>query len=59
MNNMLRPFHLAFPVRDIKETRDWYINILGCSVGRESVEWIDFNMYGHQIVAHLSKENNM
>ena len=56
MNNMLRPFHLAFPVRDIKEARDWYKNILECSVGRESEEWIDFNMYGHQIVAHLSKE---
>ena len=54
MNNMLRPFHLAFPVRDINEARNWYVNILGCSVGRESEEWIDFNMFGHQIVAHLS-----
>ena len=55
MNNVLRPFHLAFPVRDINEARDWYVDILGCSVGRESEAWIDFNMFGHQVVAHLSK----
>ena len=57
MNNVLRPFHLAFPVRDINEARDWYVDILGCSVGRESEEWIDFNMFGHQVVAHLSKKS--
>jgi len=50
----LRPFHLAFPVFDLEEARDFYVNTLGCSIGRESDQWIDFNLYGHQIVAHLS-----
>lgn len=49
----LRPFHLAFPVFDLEEARDFYVNTLGCSIGRESDQWIDFNLYGHQIVAHL------
>ena len=50
----LRPFHLAFPVLDLEEARDFYVNTLGCSIGRESDQWIDFNLYGHQVVAHLS-----
>jgi len=50
----LRPFHLAFPVLDLEEARDFYVNTLGCSIGRESDQWIDFNLYGHQIVAHLN-----
>ena len=56
----IKPFHLAFPVSDIQETKDWYTRILGCSVGRESKAWIDFNFFGHQISAHLSvdSENN-
>ena len=49
----IRPFHLAFPVTDIPETRKWYQEILGCTIGRESDKWIDFNLFGHQIVAHL------
>ena len=51
--NKLRPFHLAFPVTDLDKARDWYTNVLGCSIGRESDEWVDFNMFGHQVVAHL------
>ena len=47
------PFHLAFPVRDLDETRHFYVEILGCSVGRDDVKWIDFNFFGHQISAHL------
>ena len=54
MTRNLRPFHLAFPVKNLEETRNWYTEILGCSVGRESSDWIDFNLFGHQIVAHLS-----
>ena len=54
MSKILRPFHLAFPVKNLKKTRDWYTKILGCSIGRESSDWIDFNLFGHQIVAHLS-----
>ncbi len=48
-----RPFHLVFPVKDIEETRGFYTNIAGCSVGRESERWIDFNFSEHQISAHL------
>ena len=51
--NSLRPFHLAFPVHDIDAARAFYVNILGCSEGRSSSSWIDFDLYGHQIVAHL------
>ena len=50
----LPPFHLAFPVRDLAEARAFYGETLGCPEGRSSNEWIDFNFYGHQIVAHLS-----
>lgn len=52
----MRPFHLAFPVRNIDETRRFYTQVLACSVGREDTRWIDFNFYGHQISAHLSEE---
>ncbi|VFR17071.1 probable dioxygenase [plant metagenome] len=50
------PFHLAFPVRDLAEARAFYGDLLGCPEGRSSSEWIDFNFYGHQIVAHLAPE---
>ena len=59
MSKSLRPFHLAFPVKNLKETRDWYTKILGCSIGRESSDWIDFNLFGHQIVAHLSNTQDL
>src|SRR5690625_4630278 len=52
----LSPFHLAFPVHSLKEARSFYGDILGCAEGRSSPEWIDFNFYGHQIVAHLAPE---
>jgi len=48
----LRPFHLAFPVRDIAETRSFYGDLLGCREGRSAADWVDFDFYGHQIVAH-------
>ncbi|MDO8380635.1 MAG: VOC family protein [Phenylobacterium sp.] len=47
-------FHLAFPVRDLEEARAFYGGLLGCPEGRSSPDWIDFDFYGHQIVAHLS-----
>lgn len=50
-------FHLAFPVHDLELARKFYMNILGCTLGRESKKWIDFNLYGHQIVAHLSTKD--
>ena len=46
------PFHLAFPVHDLDAARDFYGNLLGCPEGRSAPEWIDFDFYGHQIVAH-------
>ena len=49
-------FHLAFPVQDLESTRDFYINVLGCSQGRDAPKWIDFNFFGHQISAHLRPE---
>tara|TARA_B100000676_G_C18049085_1_gene829903 strand:+ start:1721 stop:2152 length:432 start_codon:yes stop_codon:yes gene_type:complete len=53
----IRPFHLAFPVSNLDICKKWYTEILGCSIGRKSKDWIDFNLFGHQIVAHLSDEN--
>jgi extradiol dioxygenase family protein len=53
MPNLPR-FHLAFPVRDLTEARRFYGELLGCPEGRSSDEWVDFNFYGHQIVAHLN-----
>jgi extradiol dioxygenase family protein len=47
-------FHLAFPVRDLAEARAFYGSLLGCPEGRSSAEWVDFDFFGHQIVAHLS-----
>jgi extradiol dioxygenase family protein len=51
----LRPFHLAFPVRDIAEARAFWGGVIGCREGRSAEDWVDFDFYGHQIVAHLSK----
>lgn len=48
----LAPFHIAFPVHDLAAARHFYGTVLGCPEGRSSAEWIDFNLYGHQIVAH-------
>ncbi|HSO00397.1 MAG TPA: VOC family protein [Candidatus Nanopelagicales bacterium] len=47
------PFHLAFPVNDIEATRRFYVDVLGCRLGREAERWIDFDFFGHQISAHL------
>lgn len=49
----LTPFHIAFPVNDLPAARAFYAGVLGCEEGRSSAEWIDFNLFGHQIVAHL------
>lgn len=52
----MRPFHLAFPVHDLAVARSFYRDILGCGEGRSSDHWIDFDFFGHQIVAHLSAD---
>ncbi len=49
----LRPFHLAFPVHDIAAARAFYGGVLGCPEGRSAERWVDFDLFGHQIVAHL------
>ena len=50
----MQPFHLAFPVADLDQTRVFYGELMQCSEGRSSSQWIDFNFFGHQIVAHLA-----
>jgi uncharacterized protein len=50
----LTPFHVALQVRDIDEARYFYKNILGCAEGRSAAHWVDFNLYGHQLVCHLN-----
>ncbi len=54
---MARPrFHLAFPVDDLAAARAFYGELLGCAEGRSSEAWVDFDLFGHQIVAHLAPE---
>jgi len=50
------PFHLAFPVHDLQAARAFYGDLLGCPEGRSSDEWVDFDLYGHQVVAHLAPQ---
>jgi hypothetical protein len=50
---ILRPFHIAFPVQDLSVARKFYGNILGCHEGRSADTWVDFNLFGHQVVAHF------
>lgn len=50
----LSPFHLAFPVASLSDARQFYGALLGCPEGRSSDEWVDFDFFGHQIVAHLA-----
>ncbi|MEX0719842.1 MAG: VOC family protein [Balneolaceae bacterium] len=56
MSETINPFHLAFPVKELKETYAFYHDLLGCETGRSTDQWIDFNMWGHQVVAHLSPD---
>lgn len=50
----LQPFHLAFPVTSLANARAFYGDLLGCTEGRSSSEWVDFDFFGHQLVAHLA-----
>src|SRR5436190_6327835 len=52
----LSPFHLAFPVDDLAAARRFYGELLGCPEGRSADHWVDFNLRGHQIVAHLAPD---
>ncbi len=53
--NSITPFHLAVPVHDLAAARQFYGSVLGCEEGRSSDHWIDFNLFGHQFVAHLKE----
>ncbi len=52
----LPPFHLAFPVHDLTAARAFYAGLLGCAQGRSADDWVDFDFFGHQIVAHLAPQ---
>ena len=52
---MLTPFHLAYNVRDLDETRAFYGGVLGCREGRSTRTWVDFSFFGHQISLHLGE----
>lgn len=52
----MTPFHYAFKAKDIETTRTFYVDLLGCKEGRSTENWIDFNFFGHQLSAHVSKE---
>ena len=54
----LAPFHIAFPVDDLAAARHFYGTVLGCPEGRSDTDWIDFNLYGHQIVAHRTRRRD-
>ena len=53
---MKNPFHLAFPINDIEETKSFYKKHFNCEIGREDNKWVDFDFYGHQLSAHLRPE---
>jgi len=55
-NCTLPPFHLAIPVDDLTQAREFYGKLLGCAEGRSSQDWVDFNFFGHQLVAHAVPE---
>lgn len=50
----LPPFHMAAPIVDKEQTRDFYCDLLGCTVGREADKWIDFDFFGHQLSLHVN-----
>lgn len=51
------PFHLAYPVKDKEQTRQFYSEIIGCKQGREAETWIDFDFFGHQVSFHVKPES--
>lgn len=56
MTQNISPFHLAIPVTDLEQAESFYGDTIGCSKGRSSHDWIDWNFYGHQLVTHVVKE---
>lgn len=58
MNNTISPFHLAIPAWNLESCREFYINILGCSEGRSTSQWVDLNLFGHQLVLHYKPKSD-
>ncbi len=54
----ISPFHIAIPVHNLNECREFYRNILECEEGRSSDHWVDFNLFGHQLVIHYKPKSN-
>lgn len=54
--NTIRPFHVAFPVTDLTATRRFFEDVLQCKIGRSAERWVDFDLYGHQLSAHLTDQ---
>ena len=52
----MKPFHLSFVVPDLEKTRDFYLNILGCDIGRDTGEWIDIIFFEHQLTLHQERD---
>lgn len=59
MNTPNPPFHLAIPVDDLEAARSFYVDVLGCGVGRDDERWIDFDFFGHQVTCHLTPSKAM
>ena len=59
MSSKLMPFHLAIPVNEITNTRSFYREVIGCTEGRSSDRWVDFNFFGHQLVIHIDDSRNI
>jgi extradiol dioxygenase family protein len=55
MSRSIAPFHLAVPVHDLAEARRFYGDLFGCTEGRSAPDWVDFDFFGHQLVAHLDE----
>ena len=53
---MIKPFHLSFSVPNLEETKNFYINLLGCEIGRDTGNWFDVILFGHQITIHKEKD---
>ena len=53
------PFHLAIPVHDLEKCRAFYRDVIGCTEGRSSDHWVDFDLFGHQLVIHLSENDRI
>ncbi len=55
---MIAPFHIAIPVHNLDECRSFYREVLECKEGRSSDHWVDFNLFGHQLVIHYKPKSN-